>query len=522
MVRLGLLRLPRLARATAACAQGRASRGGPGSRALRRGVAASFAAPVLLVAALAHGQAAPPAAHEDDAFDVMNELSYRGLHDIKNEPWNAYGQFTYISSWKLPFSAPYTNLGGSNHSLVPSGEQSFTGSFTLFFGLRLWEGGELYAVPEIIAEQPLSGLTGIGGSIQNFELQKTGSTTPQLYRAQTFLRQTFGLGGARVEKTSQPMQLGTTVDARRLVLTAGSFTILDMFDRNTINFDPRQTLFNMAFMTHASWDFPSDARGYSWGGTLEGYWDDWAIRVGRITPPLQPNNLPTDFRIWQYFGDQLEIEHDHVLLGQHGLVQLLGYRNSVYTATFDDAIAKFESAPAQFNGATATATGCPGNYGSTNKNAPDVCWARRDNHKVGVGFKVEQHFTEDAGVFVRGMVSDGNSEVDAYNPADRSFALGVVAKGSTWHRRFDVAAAAFGMSWISDAHARYLAMGGVDGFVGDGALTQAAEGVVEGMYSFNLFKAVWLSGDYQYLWNPGFNAARGPVHILGVRAHAEF
>jgi hypothetical protein len=79
-----------------------------------------------------------------------------------------------------------------------------------------------------------------------------------------------------------------------------------------------------------------------------------------------------------------------------------------------------------------------------------------------------------------------------------------------------------GLSWISSIHAQYLAMGGVDGFVGDGHLRQAAEGVFEVFYSVNLLKALWLTADYQYLWNPGFNADRGPVNIFGTRAHAEF
>jgi hypothetical protein len=30
----------------------------------------------------------------------MQTLVHKGLHDIDNESWNAYGQFTYISSWK--------------------------------------------------------------------------------------------------------------------------------------------------------------------------------------------------------------------------------------------------------------------------------------------------------------------------------------------------------------------------------------------------------------------------------------
>jgi high affinity Mn2+ porin len=42
-------------------------------------------------------------------------------------------------------------------------------------------------------------------------------------------------------------------------------------------------------------------------------------------------------------------------------------------------------------------------------------------------------------------------------------------------------------------------------------------------YSVNLFKAVWLAGDYQLIWNPGFNGDRaGPVSILAAKVHAEF
>jgi high affinity Mn2+ porin len=482
------------------------------------GMAGAVAACILLSSSPARAQAAPPAPHEDAAFDFMNLLSQHGLHDIKQEPWNAYGQFTYISSWKLPFSAPYTNVDGSTRSLIPDSERGFTASFTLFFGLRLWKGGEAYVVPEVIAERPLSGLQGIGGAIQNFELQKTGSESPQLYRSRAYLRQTFGFGGDTVANDSNPMQLGNTVDRRRLVITAGNFSALDVFDHNSVNFDPRQTFFNMAFMTHASWDFPADARGYSYGATVEGYWDDWALRFGRMMPPQNPNQLAVDPRFWQFYGDQLEIEHDHVLFGQPGAVRLLGYRNNVDTGRFSDAIAAFESNPVKYNAGDCTSF----NYGSGNFDAPDLCWVRRPNVKVGIGLNLEQHVTSDIGVFARAMYSDGQTEVDAFNSADRSVSFGAVAKGSAWHRPFDVTGVGFATSWISDVHAQYLAMGGIDGFIGDGHLSWAPEGVVEGFYSFNLVRAIWLSGDYQYLWNPGYNSARGPVHIFGARAHAEF
>src|ERR1019366_5361766 len=89
-------------------------------------VGACLAGPILFASATAGAQASPPAGHEDAAFDIMNLLDHRGLHDIHDESWNAYGQSTYISSWKLPFHAPYTNASGSVNSLVPDAERSFT------------------------------------------------------------------------------------------------------------------------------------------------------------------------------------------------------------------------------------------------------------------------------------------------------------------------------------------------------------------------------------------------------------
>ncbi len=476
-------------------------------------IAAGALAGILLATSSAHAQAAPPAGHQDEAFDFMNLLAHHDLHDISQESWNAYGQFTSIEQWKPAFSARYSG----EQSLGTAAEGSFTETATLFFGLRLWHGGEAYFVPEVISELPLSGLHGIGGAIQNFELQKTGSETPQLYRSRTYLRQTFGLGGGPEEKESDPMQLGTKVDKRRIVFTVGNFTILDVFDRNSISWDPRQTFLNMAFMTYASWDFPSDARGYSWGGAEELYWDSWVFRLARITPPQRPNQLPLDLRLWEFYGDNVEIEHDHTIRGQAGAVRLLGYRNRVDTGRFADAIAAFQGNQQE----NARSCGPRSDY-LANPNAPDLCWVRKPNVKLGIGLSVEQHFTEDIGVFARGMFSDGQSEVDAFNAADRSFSVGAVAKGSAWKRSFDVTGVGFGMSWISSIHAQYLAMGGVDGFLGDGNLRQAAEGVVEGFYSVNLLDAIWVTADYQFLWNPGYNADRGPVNIFGGRVHAEF
>ncbi len=474
-------------------------------------------ASLILAVSVASAQNGAPAPRPDDDFSLMKMLSDKGVHDIDNEGWNAYGQFTYISSWKPAFNAPYTNLNGSINSLLPTAERSFTGTATLYLGARLWKGAEGYLVPEVISEQPFSQLRGLGGAIQNFELQKGGATVPQVYRSRLFLKQTIGLGGKSIVEDSGPLQLGTHYDSRRLVFVAGNFTVLDFFDTNAFDIDPRQGFLGLGFMTYAAYDFASDARGYSYGGIAEFHWDDWAVRYGRITPPKQPNQLPVDFRLLKYYGDQTEIEHKHSLHGQEGMVRVLAYRNREDMGRFSDAITAFEADPAK-NATTCTTF----NYGSNNSTAPDLCWARKPNVKEGVGGFVEQYIGHDIGVFARGMYADGKTEVYAYTSTDRSATVGVLAKGTSWSRPKDLVGVGTNLGWISDIHAKYLGMGGVDGFVGDGAITAAVERSVDLFYSANFQKIYWLSGDYQHITDPGFNAARGPVNVFTVRIHGEF
>ena len=472
---------------------------------------------ILLASCLANAQNGTPAPRPEDEGSFMQLLADKGLHDIENESWNAYSQFTYISSWKPSFNAPYTNLNGSINSLLPTAERSFTGTATLYLGLRLWKGAESYLVPELISEQPFSQLRGLGGAIQNFELQKGGATVPQVYRSRLFLKQTIGLGGKSIVEESGPLQLGTHYDSRRLVFVAGNFTILDFFDTNAFDVDPRQGFLGLGFMTYAAYDFASDARGYSYGGIGEFHWDDWAVRYGRITPPKQPNQLPVDFRLLKYYGDQVEVEHKQKIGEQEGMVRVLAFRNRENMGRFSDAISAFEANPEK-NATTCTSF----NYGSQNAGAPDLCWARKPTVKEGIGAFAEQYIGHDIGVFARGMYSDGKTEVYAYTSTDRSATLGVLAKGSAWSRPKDLTGIGGNFGWISDSHAKYLGMGGIDGFVGDGAITAGAEKSLDLFYSANLGKVYWLTGDYQHITNPGFNAARGPVNVFTVRVHGEF
>ncbi|MDD4913499.1 MAG: carbohydrate porin [Methylococcales bacterium] len=450
-------------------------------------------------------------------FSFMQLLSDFDWHDMEDERWNAYGQGTYISQWHPAFPAAYTNLNGSPNSLLPQAQNAFTASVDFYGGLKLWDGTELYGAPEMISETPFSNLKGLGGSIQDFEFQKAGTPQPTWYRSRAYLRQTVGFGGESSHLSSGPMQLAQNIDSRRLVVSFGDMSVLDIFDKNTFAGDLRQQFFNMSFMTNAAYDFAADVHGYTIGLAGEFYYDDWAFRAGRFLPPKNPNGLDIDFRAFKFYGDQIEVEHKHRLFDQDGSIRILGYHNHVNAGSFSDAIAAFKADPAK-NAADCTTW----NYGSGNTNAPDVCWVRKANDKFGVGVNIEQYLTADIGFFFRGMYSDGNTEVYNYTSTDRSLSLGAVFHGRLWNRHKDAVGVGLAQNMLSASHVQYLQMGGIDQFIGDGNIHYSPEQVFDIYYKYHLLSSVWTTADYQFINNPGYNADRGPVHVLGLRVHLEF
>jgi hypothetical protein len=313
------------------------------------------------------------------------------------------------------------------------------------------------------------------------------------------------------------MQLAGSADSRRFVLTAGNLSIIDIFDRNSYSGDVRQQFINMNFLTHAAYDFAADARGYSWGLAGEYYYDDWAFRLGRFLGPRDPNQLQLNYSIMNYYGDQLEIEHKHDLFGRPGKLRLLFYRHVENMGSWDDAIHAFESDPNK-NATTCTSF----NYGSGNASAPDLCWARKKNTKMGLGINLEQSIADDIGVFFRGMKSDGKTEVYAYTATDSSISMGTSIKGTRWGRARDSVGIGYAQNWLSTSHVKYLNMGGIDGFIGDGKISYKPEQVLEAYYNFNVNKYFWLTLDFQHVANPAYNSDRGPVSMYGVRVHAEY
>lgn len=73
------------------------------------------------------------------------------------------------------------------------------------------------------------------------------------------------------------------------------------------------------------------------------------------------------------------------------------------------------------------------------------------------------------------MDNDGRTKVYFYASTDRSLSLGTLIKGERWGRERDLVGFGCFQGWISKTHAEYLGVGGIDGFIGDGAIKQASE-----------------------------------------------
>lgn len=415
--------------------------------------------------------------------------------DDTPEAWNIKSQATYIQQQK-----PYLNAAYSGpNSLSTQAEKGYSFTGTMFFGLRTWQGGELYFDPEVVQAEAISNLTGSGG-LTNSEQQKTGSPKPVFYPARLFVRQTWSLGGEKELVNSAANKLAGMTDKRRVLLTVGNISPIDIFDNNAYAHDARTQFLNWALLTHGAFDYAADARGYTWGVASEYYYYDWAFRAGRFMVPSESNGLQLDNSILNHYGDQLELEHAHTVTDQPGKLRLLVFRNKAFMGGYQDALAI-----------------APNNGG-----VPSVALVRKERMKYGLGISLEQSVSSDIGIFGRGSWNDGASETYSFTEIDNSMSAGVSVKGMRWGRKSDTFAFALVQNGLSNAHRDYLAAGGLGFFLGDGRLNYRPEQIIETYYDINLAKNTSGMLDLQQIYNPAYNADRGPAMIISMRLHTEF
>ncbi len=155
-------------------------------------------------------------------------------------------------------------------------------------------------------------------------------------------------------------------------------------------------------------------------------------------------------------------------------------------------------------------------------NGGDIAITRRSRWKPGFAVNLQQAVTDDLGVFGRFSLSNGHTESWAFEDIDRSESLGLSLKGAHWSRPDDTVGLGIAQNELTEQHRGYFAAGGLGILVGDGTLSYRPERILETYYRAQLIKPLSVSLDYQYVVDPAYNAARGPVSIFAARVHLEY
>ena len=410
--------------------------------------------------------------------------------------WGLHGQSTFVTQYHPGFHAAFS---GPN-SLDPQAQARETFDLTLFGGLRLWRGAELWVNPEVDQGFGLSNTLGVAGFTSG-EAYKVGADAPYFQLPRLFVRQTINLGGEVAQVEAGLNQLASRQTANRVVMTVGKFSVVDIFDTNRYAHDPRNDFLNWSIIDVGAFDYAADAWGYTYGAAVEWSQQWWTIRTGLFTLSKVPNSKVLDSKVFDQYQVDLEVEAWHTLLGQPGKLKLLGFLSHGRMGRYSEATA------------IALQTGMPA----------DIAAVRTAHNRGGVSLNLEQPLTEGLGVFAKAGWSQGAFEAFEFTDINKTVALGLSLTGTRWGRPNDTVGVAVAVNDASGAAKQFFAAGGLGILVGDGQLIHSGpETIVETYYSLAVVKFAKLSLDYQFVNHPAYNRDRGPVSIVGFRAHGEF
>jgi len=412
-----------------------------------------------------------------------------------------HGQATFLQQAYPGFRSPYE---GSN-SLPGVGLGRETIDATLYAGVRLWQGAELWIAPEIDQGFGVGNTHGAAG-YSSGEAYKLGADYPYARLQRAFVRQTIDLGGETQKVDADLSQFAGSQTANRLVLTLGRFAIVDVFDTNKYATNPKTDFMNWSLTNAGTFDYAGDAWGYSYGAAAEWYQGRWTLRAGIFDLSATPAGgvspaaygLDPTFNQFQLVG---EIEERHELWGQPGKIKITGFLSRGRAGHFADAVA------------LAAMTGQPA----------DINAVRAYTSRPGISLNLEQQVTDTLGVFARAGWADGNVEPWDFTDIDRTISAGVSINGKQWGRPDDTIGIAGVVNGISGVHQAFLNAGGLGILIGDGQLPHPGpEQIFETYYSYALSSSTRLSVDYQLIVNPGYNTDRGPVNVFSGRVHWQF
>jgi high affinity Mn2+ porin len=422
----------------------------------------------------------------------------------------------------LQFHPGFPSAYVGANSLRPDAEAAISGLFTVFTGYRPTGTTELILDGEMAVGGGLSDALGLAG-FTNLDVVRNPTLPKVPYVARVQIHQLIPLGSVWEDNEDRgPITSFIKVPRHRLEIRAGKMSTADLFDVNPAGSDSHLQFMNWAIDANGAYDYAADTRGYTYGLIIEYQGPFVEVRLGEMLMPKVANGIDLDWNVAHSRGDNLEVEIKyHRQVDWRGTLRVLGYWNHAAMGSYAEAIAA--------SGATGL--------------VPDITASRqRGRSKAGFGLNEYQELGPLFRAFARVGWNDGRNESFAYTEIDNTFSIGGDVRGKPWRRPDDRVGLAFVTNGLSDLHAEYLRRGGVGFLIGDGPgcdskqvaaaggmcpaagsfLSYGRETIVEQYYNLHVWGGAFVAEDVQFIANPAYNRARGPVWVMSARGHLEF
>jgi high affinity Mn2+ porin len=455
-----------------------------------------------VVVVLSSAAAATPVAADEALAPSAGATAAPGADSYR--PALLAAQYTYVLQHQTALDAPYSG----RLSLLAQGDTQPTNTIGFYGGWAVASWAQLYLDTEKFMGAGVSGATGLGG-LTNGDVVREGAVglKKTFYIARAYVRLMWPLGNMVAHVARGQDQIAGNEATTRVEFKAGLMAVTDDFDHNRYAGATRTQFMNWSLWANTAWDYAANTRGFTDGFVLSYLSPAWSLRYGLYRMPLYANGQTLE-TLNRAQGENLELTLAPWTSGL--IVRLLGYRNTAAMGNYREALA----------------------IGAANATVPDVAAdGRNGRHKYGFGVNAELPLADagDTGLFMRAGWDDGATETFVFTEVDRQLSGGVQLSGVHWGRASDVAGLGLVCEGLSGPHRDYLAAGGSGFVLGDGQLAYAHEQILELYYRLQLFDSLGrvplrlqLSPDFQFIRNPGFNEARGPVRFYGVRLHLEY
>jgi high affinity Mn2+ porin len=432
---------------------------------------------------------------EDQSDDQESPAVFKD-HLLYDRFWIS-GQTNFIFQAHTPFHAPYSG----DNSFRSTAEAAVSGTMTLYTAVRLLRFTEVVANVDTSIGNGLSNTTGLAAYTNADAVGPDISRTPYLSRC--FIHHTVALTADRIDEEPNPFYLQPSIPRRRIEFTAGRMSLLDFFDVNEVGGDTHLQFTNVAIGNNGVYEFAGDQHGFTIAamGNIQG--PKFNLRFAEALLPKISTGVDLDYDVRHVHQENIELDYStYTFQGYGSHVRLLSFVSHSTLGIYQNANNAFLS------GQDPT---------------PDITAHRRAGVvKPGFGVNLEQDLPKNFRAYFRAGWNDGRYESFSLTEMNNEVSFGADLTGDAWHRSLDRIGSAFVNSGLSSQHREYLALGGLGFELGDGALSYGRESASETYYTAHVKGGLYLAAQLSFINNPGFNRARGPVVVPGVRAHIDF